>query len=432
MGLKDNEDGTQKIGNTNYAEISKAIYKMKQSGINVLPPSINNSDIDYVPSEEKDIIYFGLIGISGININICQQIIENRPYNSFKNFYEKNCYDGSLITHSKFIQLIKAGCFDEFNSDRTIIMKQYVILSTPIKDTLTMSNLPEILRIKCNIPKNIIEPYYFKKYVINKQFLYGQHPNFKTKKLYWLDNKALKYFEKHCKLKMKENIDWLQKDDLTLIVDKSLEKVVSSQMQSLKDYISDPSFMREYKNKAYIYCYSNMLDNKDTNHWSIESCGFYSNQHELSNINRKEYNISLFDDIPLSPVFYTEKYGKREWKKYELYQIAGTVIDKIDNHHLVTILDINNKVIQCKFDKTDYAYYKAQISDINDNKGKNIIETSWFRRGTTLILTGYRMGLNDFRIKTYKNSIYNKKVKKICSINNQTGEIIIQSDRQTI
>lgn len=49
-------------------------------------------------------------------------------------------------------------------------MKQYVILSTPIKDTLTMSNLPEILRIKCNIPKNIIEPYYFKKYVINKQF----------------------------------------------------------------------------------------------------------------------------------------------------------------------------------------------------------------------------------------------------------------------
>ena len=148
MGLKDNEDGTQKIGNTNYAEISKAIYKMKQSGINVLPPSINNSDIDYVPSEEKDIIYFGLIGISGININICQQIIENRPYNSFKDFYEKNCYDGSLITHSKFIQLIKAGCFDEFNSDRTIIMKQYVILSTPIKDTLTMSNLPEILRIK--------------------------------------------------------------------------------------------------------------------------------------------------------------------------------------------------------------------------------------------------------------------------------------------
>ena len=103
MGLKDNEDGTQKIGNTNYAEISKAIYKMKQSGINVLPPSINNSDIDYVPSEEKDIIYFGLIGISGININICQQIIENRPYNSFKDFYEKNCYDGSLITHSKFI-----------------------------------------------------------------------------------------------------------------------------------------------------------------------------------------------------------------------------------------------------------------------------------------------------------------------------------------
>ena len=38
---------------------------------------------------------------------------------------------------------------------------------------------------------------------------------------------------------MKENIDWLQKDDLTLIVDKSLEKVVSSQMQSLKDYISE-------------------------------------------------------------------------------------------------------------------------------------------------------------------------------------------------
>ena len=57
------------------------------------------------------------------------------------------------------------------------------------------------------------------------------------------------------------------------------------------------------------------------------------------------------------------------------------------------------------------------------------MDKPWFRRGQTLILTGVRMCVDDFRVKSYKNSIYKYKVLRIDSINNKTGEAEITSYR---
>lgn len=104
--------------------------------IYVNSPSINNSGLTFTAKEKDNTILFGLAAISGINKEIAQQIINNRPYTSFQDFFRKNFYQGSLITNSKFIQLIKSGCFDEFNSDRLQVMKEYIELSTPKKKLL--------------------------------------------------------------------------------------------------------------------------------------------------------------------------------------------------------------------------------------------------------------------------------------------------------
>lgn len=423
-----NEDG-ESGGSTDYGEVAKAIYKMKQSDIEVAPPSVNDSELDFTPREKDNTILFGLSGIAKINVDIANQIISNRPYTSFKDFYTKNSYDGSLITNSKFVTLIKAGCFDEFEHNRIKVMKQYVLYSHTMKTNLTMANLDEAIKIGCNIPKSMLSPIRFKKYVCSKQFLYGQHPQFRSKKLYWLDNKALKYFNKNCVNELLENQDYFYQDDMILVADTSLDKLFKPVMDSLKMFLNTQDFIKEFNRQSMRTRYQELIGNdEDVNMWSFSTCSFFSHNHYLANIDYNKYNISSFDELPDEPTFTLKSWGKRSYRQYELYQIAGVVLDKNDNSHFITILDFNNNVVNVKMDNGLYAKYKAQISE-NINGKKKVLEKSWFQRGTPLIIAGYKMGENDFKVKTYKNSVFNKKITRILSIDNETGEVVTQSYR---
>lgn len=424
-GLSD----TENTKSTDYGKIAKAIYRSIKFGVPVSPPSINDSDIDFTPIEETNSIFFGLGGIAGINQDIINQILTHRPYTSFKQFYQTHAYKGSLITPSKFIQLIKSGCFDDFEPNRVKVMKQYILYSSEPKTELTMANLDMAIKIGCKTPRQMLSPYNFRKYVCSSEFYYSPHPKFKSKKLYWLDDKAQRYFNKNCKDQLQENVDWFYQDDMVLIVDKSLEKLYKPVMIELKDYINTPEFIKEFNRQVMRKRYNELVPNQDVNHWSFETCSFFAKEHELAHIDRERYNIDLFDELPEEPRFVTKRWGEREWKQYELAQIAGVVLDKNDNNHLLTVLDVNNNVVQCKFDANAYSFYKQQISEPDGQGGKTVVDPSWFKRGQGLILTGVRMGENDFRVKAYKSSIYRHKVQKIVSVDNDTGEMEIQSYR---
>lgn len=424
-GLSD-KDNTK---STDYGKIAKAIYRSIQFGVPISPPSINNSDIDFTPIEETNSIFFGLGGIAGINQDIINQILTHRPYTSFKQFYQTHAYKGSLITPSKFIQLIKSGCFDDFEPNRIKVMKQYILYSSEPKTELTMANLDMAIKIGCKIPRQMLSPYNFRKYVCSPEFYYSPHPKFKSKKLYWLDSKAKQYFNKNCKDQLQENVDWFYQDDMMLVVDKSLEKLYKPVMDELKAYINTPEFIKEFNRQVMRKRYNELVPNQDVNHWSFETCSFFAKEHELAHIDRERYNIDLFDELPEEPRFVTKRWGKREWKQYELAQIAGVVLDRNDNSHLLTVLDVNNNVVQCKLDANAYSFYKQQISEPDGQGGKTVVDPSWFKRGQGLILTGVRMGENDFRVKAYKSSIYRHKVQKIVSVDNETGEMEIQSYR---
>ena len=427
-GTSDNEEDTSSK-TTDYGKIAKSIYRAKEGGVIVKAPSINDSELIFSPHEQDNSILFGLGAISGINNDIVSQILSNRPYTSFTDFYNKNAYKGSLVTKSKFIQLIKAGCFDEFEPDRRIVMRQYFTLSTPNVTSLAMNNIGQIKTARVPIPKSIISPYNFKKYVCNKQFKYGNHPKFKSKTLYWLDQKALKYFENHCKSSMVEGVDYWFEDDRWVVVDKSLEKLLTPSIETLKAYINTPEFLDKFNKARAKQSMTESVDGLDVNRWAFSSISFYPDEHELAHIDRERYNISLFNELPEEPKFITKSYGKREWKQFALAQIACVVIDKNDNHHMLTVLDVGNNVIQCKFNAEVYSFYKAQLSETDGSGNKIVMDKPWFRRGQALILTGVRMGVDDFRVKSYKNSIYKHKVLRIDSINNATGEIKITTYR---
>lgn len=424
------EDERENTANTTYyGKIAQSIYKAKENNIHVVAPSINESDLAFTVSQDETSILFGLGAISGINQDIANQILAHRPYTSFKQFYQTHAYKGSLITPSKFLQLIKSGCFDEFEPNRIKVMKQYILYSSEPKTELTMANLDMAIKIGCKIPRQLISPYNFKRYVCSSEFYYGPHPKFKSKKIYWLDEKARKYFITHYEDLLEEGVDYFYQDDMELIVDKSLEKILKPVMEELKSFINTPEFIKEFNCQAMRKRYAELVPNQDVNHWSFETCSFFAHEHELAHIDRERYNIDLFDELPEEPKFVTKRWGKREYRQYELAQIAAVVLDRNDNNHLLTVLDINNNVVQCKFDANAYSFYKQQISEPDGQGGKTVVDPSWFKRGQGLILTGVRMGENDFRVKAYKSSIYRHKVQKIVSVDNDTGEMEIQSYR---
>ena len=418
----DNEEDTSSK-TTDYGKIAKSIYRAKDGGVIVKAPSINDSELIFSPHEQDNSILFGLGAISGINNDVTSQILSNRPYTSFTDFYNKNAYKGSLVTKSKFIQLIKAGCFDEFEPDRRIVMRQYFTLSTPNVTSLAMNNIGQIKAARVPIPRSIIGPYNFRKYVCNKQFKYGNHPKFKSKTLYWLDQKALKYFENHCKSSMVEGVDYWFEDDRWIVVDKSLEKLLAPSIETLKDYINTPEFLDKFNKARAKQSMIESVDGLDVNRWSFQSCAFYSQEHELANVDLVKYSISHFSDLPEEPQFVERSFGKRSWKQFELSAICGTVIGRTDSHHLVTILTPDNEVVNVKMNDGAFAHYKAQLSTVNPEGTKTVIEKSWLERGSLLICCGYRRGTDEFVTKKYKASIFPSQLMKITSINGSYIEI---------
>lgn len=412
---------------TDYGKIAKSIYRAKGGGVIVKAPSINDSELIFSPHEQDNSILFGLGAISGVNNEVVSQILSNRPYTSFTDFYNKNAYKGSLVTKSKFIQLIKAGCFDEFEPDRRVVMRQYFSLSTPNVTSLAMNNIGQIKAARVPIPKSIIGPYNFRKYVCNKQFKYGNHPKFKSKTLYWLDQKALKYFENHCKSSMIEGVDYWFEDDRWIIVDKSLEKLLAPSIETLKTYVNTPEFLDKFNKARTKQNMIESVDGLDVNRWSLDSCSFYSKQHEYADVDAVKYNITPFEQLPEEPVFITQSFKGREWKQFSLSQIMGVVLARNDNNHIVTILDYHDNVVNVKFDGGLYAYMKQQISVINPDGSKTVTDKSWFARGQGLILTGYRYG-DDFRIKNYSRSVFPYKVIKVDGINDD-GSLELTTER---
>ena len=402
----------------NYGKIAQSIYKARS----------NESGLSFAPNEENDSILFGLGAISGVNPQIAQQITANRPYTSFKDFYTKNTYQGTLVTKSKFIQLIKAGCFDEFNPDRVAIMREYFELSANSINSLTTANMGQIKAVGIYIPKAIIAPYNFKKYVTSKQFLYGKHPNFKSKNIYWLDNRALKYFNENCRDCLVEGTDYWQEDDRTVVVDKSLEKLLKPSLDNLKSYINQPEFLDKFNEATIDKNMAESVGSYDVNRWSLETCSFYNNNHEYSHVDANKYNITPYEELPEEPEFVVQSWGKRKWRQYSLSQILGVVLDKNDNHHMITILDFHNNVVNVKFDSNFYALMKAQLSETDENGKKTVVDKSWLSRGQGLILTGYRFGENDFKLKNYSSSIFPYKIIKVDSIN-EDGTLEITTER---
>jgi DNA polymerase-3 subunit alpha len=101
----------------------------RKNGIEVLPPSINYSGIDFEVMDDNSII-FGLSAVSGIGMSIAENIINsrdiNRPYKTLYDFFRR-C-DPAILKKSTLEHLSASGAFDELIEDIEIEVSRRIEL----------------------------------------------------------------------------------------------------------------------------------------------------------------------------------------------------------------------------------------------------------------------------------------------------------------
>ena len=97
-------DAEGRVTATNYGKVAKAIGDIQKRGIKVLLPDINRAQSDFVPDIENNAILYGLRAVVGVNDDIINTIIANRPYTGLKDFMDR-----VELTNIQYLSLVKSG-----------------------------------------------------------------------------------------------------------------------------------------------------------------------------------------------------------------------------------------------------------------------------------------------------------------------------------
>ena len=116
------------MGNSD--KLIKYIASCNHSGIPVLPPDVNSSDLEFTPLEDG--VRFGLAGVRGVGEKVAQIIIDEREangaYTSLHDFV--NRVPSSAFNRKTLEALVKSGAFDSTGYTRKQLM--YFIDETPL------------------------------------------------------------------------------------------------------------------------------------------------------------------------------------------------------------------------------------------------------------------------------------------------------------
>jgi DNA polymerase III alpha subunit len=97
------------------------MMSIKKQGFKILKPDINKSKLKIAPVSETEIVY-GLLDIKNLGKSV-EQIIENRPYNSFRDFVISSlATEGNKVNSRAIESLLKAGAFDCFDENTTLLL----------------------------------------------------------------------------------------------------------------------------------------------------------------------------------------------------------------------------------------------------------------------------------------------------------------------
>lgn len=392
-----------KSKNTDYGAVSKAICDMEKGF--VLTPDINNSDVGFKPYMEKNRALYGLGAINGISNDLAKEIIRLRPFTSFEDFIIK-AVATKIVKPSKVYNLIKSGCFDEFNNNRRQIMFEFINYLIPDKTSLTIANIDKLLEygiIDKTFERNILLYNLRKLIFIEKNCIFKFN---KTHGLYIIPVNIAKLFEDNF---LNEFMDCIEYDvgGRISIKSKEFKKKYDEIQKELITFIKSQETLKKYNNAIKMQTWNKYCEGSIAK-WEMDSICYYSKTHELEEIKLDNYykidNFKELSEIPEQKIT-TDPRTLRTRKEYKTYTIAGVVVEKNKSKSIVT-LSTTTGIVEVKLYRELFAKYdkKTEVD-------------SWFERGTKLIVIGFRRG-EVFVPRISKTSIFNSSILKIDIRNN--------------
>lgn len=422
---------------TAYGKVGVAITNIREQGVNVLEPDVNESEFGFKPLEERSAILYGLKAINGVGTSSCNAIIANRPYTCANDFYDR-MIDGGIIKTAEMVALIKAGVFNEFGT-RVDLMAWFIRrnLYNPV-EKLTLAQMGRIMSNNL-IPED--DEHYiqcrminFRKYVLSDKFFYknivldkkipksGYHDRW-----FQLDDNAQQFFKQ-----------WFGEDSIEgcngthyLISEKKFSKEVDKNyIEPLIVHLNEPKFIERYNASMFDELWDKYAHGPVA-HWAFEALSYYPVFHELKNIDKNGFGVVNFSEQPEDPVAYDVYYrwiGKEQkaFDKFTINRVAGTVVDKDNMKYTITLLTPDG-VVKVKYNKGEYLFYGRTLSSMDTKGKKKVEEKSWFTRGTLLLVSGYRDG-DIWRAKTYSDSVFKHTTNRIIDYDDK-GQPIVQQER---
>lgn len=387
-----NRKGKVKEKNSDYAKIAKAIGAITSKGIEVSLVNINTSDYGYKPDVKNNRILYGLKALSNISGETVEKIKAGRPYSGIKDFMIR-----CPLTKTAMINLIKAGAFDEVETslaDRRQIMAYYLSLVSEPKKRLTLQNFNGLIQHDL-LPKELelqVRVFNFTKYL--KAYK-------KVGKYYTFDDVCIQFYEKF----LPEDMDDIEViNGVTCILQDKWDKIYKKKMDPARDWLKEnqEEVLKKYNQVLFKEVW-NKYASGNTSHWEMDALCFYHGKHELADVNVHKYGIKNFNDLsPDSEIDYLFKRAGHNIPIYKLCRIIGTVIAKNDSKSSISLLTTDG-VVNVKFTRDYYAMFKKQISQVQPDGTKKVMEKGWFGRGNMLMITGFRRE-DTFVAKTYKHS----------------------------
>ena len=418
---EEDEDGTiintstKKESSTDYAKLAKALGEIIAAGIKVSLIDINKSNYGFEPDIKNNQVLFGLKALSNIGAPVIEKIICGRPYKNLKDFMFR-----CPLNKTAMINLIKAGAFDNLESTwanelninpRILCMVYYLSVASEPKSKLTLQNFNGLIE-KGLIPNELNYE--------QRTFAFNKYLKKNKKGDYYLLNVNSQDLDFYADLYDNEGLEII--NGIPCVKQKTWDKIYKNIMDAARDWLkaNQKEALQKYNTILFKEAWDKYARGNISS-WEMESLCFYYHDHELIKVNNDKYGIVNFYDLSPSPI--VDKTFKRNGKQipiYKLYKIAGTVISKNDNRHSISLLTTNG-VVNVKFTKEYYALFGRQLSEVQEDGTKKVMEKGWFVRGTKLLITGFRRD-DTFVSKNYKSN-GGHQLYKILNVNGSNLEI---------
>ena len=392
----DNEDVTDKKDKTtDYGKLAKAIGDIRSRGIKISLVDINKSSYSFEPDPENNEILFGMKGVNKVGGPIIDAIIAGRPYSGIIDFMRR-----CPLNKTVMVSLIKAGAFDKIDEHwakeicaepRFAIMAFYILSVYGGKTKLNLQNFSTLMQ-KGLVPDELDlqkRVFAFNKYLKEK----------KVDKYYLLDDNCLTFYNNYFS---EENLSVI--NGHTCILQSAWDKIYKKVMDNARNWLKDNQneVLNQLNTMLFMESW-NKYASGNISDWEMESLCFYYHKHVLASVNTVKYGLSNFFELPTTPVIETTfKRNGKDIPIYKTYKIVGTVIGKNDTRSSISLLTLDG-VVNVKFTKEYFAMYNRQLSEVQPDGSKKVVEKSWFTRGTKIMVTGFRRD-DMFQTKTYKHT----------------------------